>query len=128
MKYILYFHFYAFSYGDTMCYPPITTIMTIQKDSIMFYVYDLGYVKWKIDDIIREQVLYPDYRYSHGFNHRSSEIQAIYRISYKDITGFITMFKKVIEIRIITDNKPEIIQLRRKSKFKLKHKKYEKNH
>jgi len=112
MKFILYFHIYAISYGDSLSTYPITTIMAIYKDSVIFYVYDLQYVKWKMEEVIKENIYHPDKRYTGGYVAKKSKLEAIYRISYKDIIGFITINSPKVEIRILTDNKPILIQLK----------------
>lgn len=50
LKYFLYFHFYLLAGTESN----ITTIVAISQDSLMFYVYDHGYVRWKIEERIAE--------------------------------------------------------------------------
>ncbi len=111
MKYILYFHFYAMSCGNSICNYSITTIILIEKDSIMFYIYDLGYISWKIDKKEKEEIV--DKRvYRRKYDYIKPKIEAIYHISYKDIKGFIMILDSKVEIRVLTEKRPILIQLK----------------
>lgn len=96
MKFVLYFHFYILNHESL----PITTNMVISEDSLSFYVYDLGYIKWKIDEKHKE--ILENKKISYG----------IYFVSFKDIKAIIHISLRSTHIVILTGEKHQIIDLK----------------
>jgi len=104
MKYLLYFHFYILSQGDTMDIKPnFTTTISVKNDSIRFYAYPIGYFKWKIEHVHRESINRLD-------NNRYS-VNAIYSISLEDIKAIVYINSPGAEIKVLTEGIPITIIL-----------------
>ena len=104
MKYFIYFHFYAMSLGDDTQIFNASTVMWSKNDSLTFYVYNFGYTRWKIDEIVKESI--------EQFKDHSYTIYATYLISFEGIKATVNIRRKDTEIRILTGNLPYIIQLK----------------
>lgn len=98
MKYILYFHYYIMS---QQVYN-VATVIAIQQDSLSFYVYDVGYVKWRIDEKVMESMSPKDNKPS----------MAIYLISLYDLKGIVEVHLRKAYVIILTDTKPFLIELK----------------
>lgn len=89
MKYLIWFTYY-FTFGEGH---QITTYLCIQKDSIQFYVYDVGYMKWKIDTAIKQiynrRTATHDHYSIYNNGNTSDYFVGIYGASYKDMKAII---------------------------------------
>lgn len=115
MKYLLYFHFYTVFCGDSINSYPISTVLAVKQDTIIFYSYDVGYIRWKINKTEKEDIRKD---YSHYYKNRKMRrdyIDAIYFASFKDLRAIIIVRSRLsskAEIKILTAGKPIIIQLK----------------
>lgn len=99
MKYILYFHLYLISHQQYT----ITTVVAVYQDSVSFYIYNVGYVNWKIDETTKEDIV---------FHNGKTMVSAIYLVSFKDLKAIVQITFSKVKITILTGVKPEIIELR----------------
>ncbi len=101
MKYFIYFHWYILSHQTHH----ISTSIRIYQDSLEFYIYDVGYVKWKIDKVLQENI-----STSVFFHEKRVYLNADYIISLKDVVALVSIRNFEAEVQILTNSKPIKIQ------------------
>jgi len=94
------------SLGDSVQTFNIGTSLWMRNDSICFYMYDIGYTKWKVVEKIRETITKLD--------SRNSKINALYLVKYDNLIAFVYIDSPYAEISILTDKIPITIKLYRK--------------
>jgi|SRR6476620_4086994 len=103
MKFFVYFHFYVLSFGDSTQVFNTGTAIWAKNDSLTFYVYNVGYIRWKVDAMVKENI--------DQLRQYSYIVYAKYIVSYKGIVAIVNIKRKEAEISILTGNLPFIIKL-----------------
>lgn len=98
MKYIIYYFFYITSSVESN----ITTLLIIEEKSVSFYVYDVGYVKWDIED--KDQ----------DVDSKHTCLAGTYHLKYEDMKALVKVNCEQTIIVIFVEGEVEHITLRKK--------------
>jgi len=101
-KYIIWFVYYAIA-ND--CHNAKTYLLK-ENDSISFYLYDVGYWKWHIDETIKESL--PEEKHCVRC---VDNVYAIYLISRNDIEGIIQIHRNTTTITLFINDQVFTIKL-----------------
>jgi hypothetical protein len=113
MKFILYFYYY--SLFSTQYH--IRTAVYRDNDSLCFYLYDVGYVNWHIDHVVKETITIEEPSYF-GMQ-KECRVNAIYLISRGNkMKGIAHITSNICLITLMFEGNVIHLQLKYKSKLK----------
>lgn len=113
MKYILWFTFYILDNDAPL---NVRTFILVEKDSVFFYIKDVGYTSWHIDEVVELNHHQPPNHSNNNDYFRASFIISN-NLGFK---GVILIAKSRADISLFFDGHHHKLSLARISKRKLK--------